>query len=766
VLTLSLTLGVSASIFAVIDAVLLTPPPFSDPQTLVTVGETLADEPAGAPRAVPYATFEEWRERAGAMATIEGYDATNLTLTELGAAERVSVTDVTPGFLTMLGARAAHGRLFHADEQGQPLVIVSHAFWRVKLAADPGAVNRQVVLGGRAHTVVGVLPEPFVFGLNQTDVWRPLPLQPDQAARANYPVRVVARLSGHVSPRDLGAALDEVSQRSSPPARVVTTRMAAAIAGTAARTLGVLASAAALAVLVAFANVAGLLLVRSIDRRRELAVRTALGARAPEIARQLILEAETLVAIGVAGGVLIALWLTPAVGRLALEHASSVPNREVAVSWRVIGVLAMAAAVCAAACGLLPALLAFRNNVVDVLSRGVTPAPRELRWRRVFVTGVVALACVLLVSLTLVGRSLRHVLNVSRGFEARGVLTLQVSVPAAGYPADDRLAAFYEALQRSLQERLGSDAISMVNELPLTGDRGRRLVRAAPTDAGREAILREAGPGYFEVMGIPVFAGRSFGADDNAGAAPRVIVSRSLAERVFGRENALGRQIRLGPPNAPPAEIVGVVGDVKHRALDEEGFLPTAYLSAWRSPSRSMTLVVRSQLPESDVVAAVRGEVARLDRDVPLYRIRWMRDVVATSPGLPARRVLAATFAGFALLAVVLAGIGLFGVVAHDIASRRAELGLRIALGADPMAILLRTFRQGASMVCAGLVAGGALSMWVARALGAIVHPADGLEVASVAGAAAVMLAVGAVAVLPAARRAARTDPLSALRGD
>jgi hypothetical protein len=378
VLTLSLTLGAGASIFAVVDAVLLTLPPFTDPHALVTLGETPIDEPASAPRAVRYATFESWRERAGSLAAIEAYDGTNLTLTELGAAERVSATDVTPGFLTVLGVAPARGRGFETTDAGQPLAIVSHAFWREKLAADPGAVGRAIVLGGRAHVIVGVMPEQFAFALNRCDVWRPLPLPPELDARADYRVRVVGRLASHVSPGDLAAALDEVSRNSSPPAQIVATGIATAIAGDATRTLGLLAGAAAFALIVAFANLAGLLLVRSIDRRRELAVRTALGARPIQIAGQLVLEAETLVAIGIVGGVLLALWLTPAVGTLALEQFGGVANREVAVSWRVIRVVAMVAAACAGVCGLVPAFVASRRHVVDVLRRGVTPAPREL----------------------------------------------------------------------------------------------------------------------------------------------------------------------------------------------------------------------------------------------------------------------------------------------------------------------------------------------------------------------------------------------------
>jgi putative ABC transport system permease protein len=770
-LTLSLTLGAGASIFAVVDAVLLTPPPFANPDALVALGEILPGEPASARRQVRYGTVEAWRERAGSLAAIEGSDGTHLTLTELGAAERVHVTDVTPGFLPLLGVSPALGRMFEVGDLSQAVVLLTHALWRTKLGADPAAIGRQIVLGGRAHTVVGVLPEQFVFPLDQVDVFRPLQLPPadaaDPLARTGFRVGVIARLARNVSARDLAAALDEVSRRSSPPAQAVATPIAMAIARGSTRTLGLLAGAAALAFLIAFANLAGLLLVRSIDRRRELAVRTALGARQSVIARQLVLEAETLVAIGIVGGVLLALWLTPLVGRLALEQFGGLASREVAVSGRVIGVVAMVAAACAGLCGWLPALVASRANVVDVLSRGVTPAPRELRLRRVFATGVVALACVLLVSLSLVGRSLRNVLNVNPGFDARGVLTLAIAVTSeTKYPSPDRLASFYSALHRALEERLGPGTVSLINELPLTHDGSRGLLRIQPTDPPVEVVRREAGTAYFDVMRIPIVAGRPFDARDDAAAPFGVVVSQSLAERWFAGEQAIGRQIRLGPAGRAAAEIIGIAGDVKHRSLDAEGFWPTVYVSAWRSPSRSMLLVVRSQRPDEDVLAAVREEVARLDADVPVHGVRSMQAVAAASPGVPARRVLTATFMGFALLAIVLTGIGLFGVVAHDVASRRAELALRLALGADPRRILLRTLGQGAWMVGTGLVVGGVLSAWAVRALGSMVFATGRFDPLNVVLAAVVLMVVGAVAVLPAARRAARTDPLRALRSE
>jgi predicted permease len=761
-LTLSLTLGAGTAIFAVVDAVLLTPPPFADPEALVNLAEILADEPASAPRSVTYATFEAWRERAGSLAAIEAADFTVLTLTELGAAERVQVTNVTPGFLPLLGVGPARGRMFAADDLSQPVVILTDAFWRAKLGADPAAIGRQIVLGGRAHTIVGVLPEPFVYPLDEVDVWRPLPLPATPEARAGFRVGVLARLAPTTSASDLTAALDEVSRGSTPAAQVVARGLGARIARGSTRTLSLLAGAAGLALVIAFANVTGLLLVRAIDRRRELAVRTALGARPSEIARQLVFEAETLVAFGIAGGVLLALWLTPVVGRIVLEPFGDLANREVAVSWRVIAGVAMAAAAFAGLCGLLPALVASRGHVVDVLSRGVTAAPREIGMRRVFVTAVVAVACVLLVSLTVVGRSLRNVLNVDPGFDARGVLTLPLLVQ---HPEPER-ASFLSALHGALEERLGSRTVSVVNELPVTNDGSRRFMLIRPAEPAREVVLREVGTGYFDVMRIPI-VGRPFDARDNAAAPPRVVLSQSLAERWFAGEQPIGRQIRLGPgPRAPLAEVIGVAGDVKHRALDDEGFWPTVYRSAWQQPSGSMRLVVRSQRPDADIVAAVREEVARLDRDVPVGEVRSMQDVVAASPGVSARRVLTSAFMGFAVLAIVLGGIGLFGVVAHDVASRRAELALRIALGADPMRILMRTLGQGAWMVAAGLAVGGVFSIWATGALSSMVFGTGRFDPLNVAVAAAVLLVVGAVAVLPAAWRAARTDPLSALRSE
>jgi predicted permease len=399
-----------------------------------------------------------------------------------------------------------------------------------------------------------------------------------------------------------------------------------------------------------------------------------------------------------------------------------------------------------------------------MLRRGATAPPRELLLRRLLVTAEVTLAFVLLVSMTLLGRSLLSVLDVNPGFDARGVLTMRVSLPAAAYSSDERVASFYATLQTALDERFGKGAVAIIDELPLTGDRGRTPVSERSTEAGREAVVRVAGPGYFDVMRIPLMSGRQFDRGDDAAAPRRIVVSTSVAERLFRGDSAIGRNVWLVGP-ALEAEIVGVVGDVKHRTLDEP-LAPTVYLSPWQAPSRSSHIVVRSDRPDADVLAIVRDETMRLDSDLPVYAPRPMQEIVDISPGVPARRVLTATFTGFALLALVLSAIGLFGVVAHDVAQRRRDLALRLALGADPMRLMRATLAQGALMIGSGLVAGGVLSVWVARAIGTAAIASDQVDTSSIAVCAALLGLTGLVAVLPVALGAARTNPLIALRAE
>ena len=357
------------------------------------------------------------------------------------------------------------------------------------------------------------------------------------------------------------------------------------------------------------------------------------------------------------------------------------------------------------------------------------------------------------------------VLDVNPGFDARGVLTLSVSVPAASYTNVDRVVSFYSALQSALEERLGPNTIAIVDELPLTGDRGRSLVSVRPTEVGREAVVREAGTAYFDVMRIPIVAGRSFDRRDNSSAPPRVVVSESTrgtscshrssrsAVRSGWRQQRKRQKSLASPATSRTAHSM------------KRPFQPCICPPGRRPHAPGMSSFEahgRTRMSSPSCAKKLRGSIA----SCRCTRRRSMQDVVAASPGVPARRVLTATFLGFALLAVVLGGIGLFGVVAHDVASRRRELGIRIALGADPRRILSATLGQGVLMVGCGLLVGGVLSIWAARALSGVLLTTDHLDALSIGVPAAVLMAAGFVAVLPTARRASRTDPLAALRSE
>jgi len=362
----------------------------------------------------------------------------------------------------------------------------------------------------------------------------------------------------------------------------------------------------------------------------------------------------------------------------------------------------------------------------------------------------------------MLGTSLLRLLAVQPGFDARGVLTLQVSVPAATYDRD-RVISFYSTLHGALEQRLGAGTTAIVNEVPLSGSLRRALV-STPGDIAVEAVLREAGPGYFDVMGIPIRSGTTFEPRAHNNALPRVVLSESLSEGLFGSDSPVGREIRLSG-EVERAEIIGVVGDVTHRTLDEM-VQPTLYFSVLEVPSRSNILVVRSPRPEADVLIAVREEVGRLDASVPVYGVRPMEEVVASSSGMPVRRIVTATFVGLAVLSLVLAAVGLFGVVAHDVASRRSELALRLALGADPTHILATALGRSTMMLVTGLAAGGLLSIVATRSLNEAGLASDSFDLMGFGLPAVVLAVTAAIALLPAARRAMATDPLTSLRSE
>jgi predicted permease len=764
VLTLALTLGVGTALFALVDAVVLTPPPFVAPESLVLLGEVPIEQMTASPRPVRWTTFEAWREYRQVITQIEAFDPTNVTLTGRGPAERVSATAVTPGFFSLLGVSPTLGRTWSDEHAAGDVALVSEPFWRVRLGADSNVLGSVLMLGGRGFTVVGVLPKRFTFGLNRSDVWIPLPPFATDSREGRSPVRVLARLAPGTTATRASLVLDHVSGRATPPARAVALPLAGVIAGTLAHIVPLLLLAASIAIALAVINLTGLLVVTAIERHREFAIRRAVGASATQLARQLLIEAHVPVALGAIGGILVALWITPLLGRLAFGQFGSVATSELAVNWRAIAALGLAAWPCAWLCGLAVFARGLRAKGDDVLSRNAAAGPRELALGRVLVGAEITLAFVLLASLAVVGRSLQGTFAIQPGFDTAHVLTAGVSLPPVRYPDRPRLAAFYEKLDQALSDRLGREHVAIVDELPLTGDSGRSVIGRTEGHADRESVVRVAGTSYFDVMQIPIVDGRGFDARDDRTAPLRAVISQSLARELFGESRSAGRRIWVAALGRM-AEVVGVVGDVKHRALDEPA-LPTMYLAAWQQPSRTSRLVVRSSQPAADILSILRTEVERLDRELPVYGVRPMEDIVQTSPGIPTRRVMAACFLAFAALALVVAGLGIFGIVTHDLARRRFDFALRLALGANPAQLQQSIVRGAVAIVAAGLVPGVLLAIVVSRMLRSVLADIDSTDPVAFAAVAAVLFVVAGIAVAAPARRVTRTDPALVLRGD
>jgi putative ABC transport system permease protein len=760
IVTLALTLASATAIFAIVDATLLTPPPFAHPESLVAIGEVPSTAPASAIRAVSPRTLRAWRAQADGALQLEFYDPTNVTLTGGQYPERLSGMAVSPGFFALLGIAPRIGRTFSARDAAEAaFVLVSDEFWRTKLFADPNPLGKTLIVSGKPRAIVGVLPETFEFALSASPLWLPLDVGPgDDGDR----FRVLGRLAPGVTPATPAALLRSAApdqSRGLQPSVLPLTRL---LQGRALQTMPLLLLAAGLGLTLAAVNLAGLMMLRTMDRSRELAVRAALGATRGELLEPLLLEAHVLVGLGTAAGILLALWMTPVAAQLASTQLGTTAV-DIAIGWRSAAAILAVGLGCAWLSTLVPAFAATRRlNLAQIERAQVSASPPTLTVRRLFVAAEVAVAFVLLAGLLLVGRSLRAVTAIEPGFVHEAVLTARVAVPPAPYASDPSVAAFYQQLEDALSARLGRNAFAIVDELPLTGDAGRIRVAVTKGDPLHEAVARVAGAQYFGTLRIPVFDGRPIDDRDRLDATPVVVISRSLATALYPDSRAVGRRLWI-PRFGQTVDIAGVVGDVKHRALEEDT-IPTLYFAAAQQPSRSSHIVLRTGRPDSDTLDIVRAEVARLDPALPVYAPRTMDEVVRTSAGVPVRRVVSATFAAFALLALVIAAVGVFGVVAHDVGARRLEMALRLALGAHPRRLHRAVLRQAAAILAIGLAAGLLLSLLLARLVHALLYGVRATDVATMAAVTALLSGTMLLAAILPARRAARTNPVDVLR--
>jgi len=780
VLTLALGIGATTAIFSVVNAVLLRPLPWPQADRLVLVWGTRGPVRQNG---VVYLDYLDWQKESRSFDALGVIRGQSVNLTGGDQPERIIGSFVTADVFPMLGAAPARGRFFTAQETEvatkQPVAVITDDFWRSHFGGRPDMIGRTLVLNGIPFTVVGITRPDVSAPLGTPDVWMPIGYYPnkgDLEQRGRPGVLVLGKLKPNVTLERAQSDLDAVTRRlaTSYPASNAgvganVTALTDQIVGPVRTPMLIVLGAVGIVLLIACANVANLQLARAASRRRELSVRTALGAGRSRLVRQLLTESVLLSLAGGALGIALAKW---GVIALAAELASSVPvHGDITLD---AFVLLFAVAVTLGA-GLLfgsaPAWQYSRTDVHDALTVRVdVAAGRGGRFgmRNALVVAQIALSVVLLVSAGLLTRSLVALSRVEPGFDASHALTLQFRLPPTKYKNEAMIADMFTRTLDEIRRVPGVEHAALVRATPLNGngesypyfvaDKPIADPQSAPT-----AQLNIVSPDYFATLHIPRLAGRDFTIDDRAGATPVVIVNDRLAKRAWPNESALGKRVRLGGSDASWATVVGVVGTVKHFRLSEDP-LDQAYVPYQQRALIFTEAVVRATGDPAAMSNAIREAIWRVDRDQPVWRVRTMDRVLEEARGGPKLTVW--LMAAFATLALVLAAIGVYGVMSYAVARRTQEVGIRMALGARRGQVLGMVLREGMRTIIIALVVGIATAGVATRLLSSQlfgVSTTDPLTFISVP----VLLSIVALAAcyLPA-RRASRVDPIVALRAD
>lgn len=779
VLITALGTGANTAVFSLTDHVLLRPLPFAEPDRLVNIWEDQGFR--GYSRVEPSpANYRDWKRASRSFEAMEAYHTLSMNLVEHGEPQRLDGVAVTAGLFPLLGAKPALGRSFSVadDGPGAPgTVLLSHAAWRTLFASDPSVIGRPVILDASPYVVIGVMPRNFNFPTRDTTFWTTTRFAEDMFDdRTNNFLHVVGRLKRGVSLDQARAEMAVVASglaRTYPKenARVgVTVRTLRDDVSQQARLLLAALMGAALCVfLIACMNLANLLLARSVARRRELALRAALGAGGERLVRQLLTEA---LAIALAGGGLGVLMATAALPLLARLVPTSLPIAETpSIDLRMLLVAAVLSGLTAVGFGVLPCLRACRGASADDLHEGGrTGTGRGGRLRSALIVPEVMASVVLLVALALLLQALWRVQAIEPGFRPDGVLTLRTTLPMPKYVQTVRRVQFYETVLSGIRELPGVTGAAYTSFLPLVGRGGIWAVKVPgqqSTQAAPEsASLRFVSPGYFDAMGITRRLGRDVGDADGREASYVAVVSESFAQKYWPGENPLGRHFEFG---LSVRTVVGVVGDVRVRGLERESE-PQVYLPYRQVDDGSLPfyvpkdLVIRASGDPLRLVPAVRGILRRADPEQPVSNVRLLRDIVdaETTPRLVQLRVLGA----FAVLALVLAATGIHAVLSFLVAGRRREIGVRLALGAPRRRILRMVVGEAMALSGTGIALGLAAALGIGRLLQALLVGVDAGNLAA-SGAAVATAAVMTLAgsALPALR-ALRVDPTTVMRAE
>jgi putative ABC transport system permease protein len=782
VMALALGIGANSAIFSVVNAVLLRPLPFGEPEQLMMVWGVARNSGEGRiVLSVP--DIKDIREQSRMLEYVAPYNGTGSMLADGDDTERLFGAIVPADMFPLLRVQPIMGRTFTREEDvpgGPSVVVIGQGLWQRRFGSDPAIIGKEIKLAGKATTVVGVMPADFRFPVQnqKSEYWQPISSSPSYVAasdiRGSRSLRVVARLKPGVTTAQAESELAAIGQRLSiqyPDTNTglsfTVTPLHEDIVGSIRPALLVILGAVGFVLLIACANVANLLLARASARHKEVAIRTALGASRMRIIRQLLTESLLLSVLGGALGLLLAMW---GVDLLVAASPTDLPRvREIGLDGQVLGFTALVSILTGLLFGLAPALQSTKLDLNESLKeggRGSTDGLRRNRVRSILVIAEVALSLVLLVGAGLLIRSFVYLLNLSPGFDTQSVLIADIPLSRSRYPTGEQQAVFTRQAIERTRQLPGVTSVAAVNIVPLSGD-GRQstfTIEGRPVPDGQEpdGEVTTVTPDYFRTMGIPLLTGRTFTEQDKTDSPPVVIISETLARRNFPGEDPLGRRLILDDEK-PAYEIVGIVGDVRHEGLEKETY-PGYYLSFYQAPERQVNLMVRSAptVDPSGLQLAVRNVIKEMDKEQLVWETKTMEQLRAES--VARRRFNMMLLGLFAALALLLAAVGIYGVMSYSVTQRTHEIGIRLALGAQTGDVLKMVVRQGMTLALIGVALGLLTALAVTRVMASLLYGVTATDALTYAGVSVLLAGIALLACLIPARRATRVDPMVALR--
>lgn len=774
VITLALGIGINTTVFSLINGVLLRPFPFPRPDRLVFLDEI--DLERGDANSVSYPDFVDWKQQSRSFESLGALQVSNYNLAGGEQPERLEGAAVSDGLFQTVGVPPQLGRGLQAEDfkpGAPPTVLLSHALWQRRFNSDPQIVGKPVQLDNEIRSVVGVMPPGFKFPL-QTELWVPLPPSAVQKDRKSHFLLVLGRLKDGVSLSQAQSEIAEIAKRlqqeypdtnKAVGSRIMMLREY--FVRNVRPVLLVLLAAVGFVLLIVCANLANLILTRGLRRQRDVAIRLAMGAQRSQLIQLLLMESFVLTFLGALLGLLLAHW---GVAVLASSLTVELPYwLTFDIDGRVLAFTVVVALIAGFLAGVFPALRLSKTELSSALREGgasIGGGVRQRRLSNVMVVIEITLSLVLLLCATLMVRGFVQLQQLDPGFSTKGVLTAQISdLPRSKYPEPAQVAAFYREVVERAAASPGVDAVAVALKAPLASGGFERsfTLRETPADSAEKLPLTNyqvISPGYFKTLGVPLLKGRTFTPQDGPAAPGVVIVNHRMADHLWPNKSPLGQQIALANDTAPWRTVVGVVGDTRSRGLGRELTFDT-YVPLEQAPERAMTLLVRGGGTAS-LAGTVRQAVASVDPNQPIFSVKTLEQVSAES--LTLQRFTTQLIVIMGLLALILAGVGLYGVIAYAVSQQTHEIGLRMALGAQTTDILRMVVRKGVVLGLIGVGIGLPLSLGANRLLASVVYGVSQTEILTIAGISALFLALAALASFIPARRATHVDPLVALR--